>query len=320
MMDSQHYISQNWQDYRIVNASAIQYDDVWPAQCECGLPKMTYHPTSHKLTFEYDNLTSTDDNDVIADRSYNPYRYNVLGNWRPVKSYAYLTGRNSTGDTPRKNGFYNTFKPFYKLDGTKWVVDQNNILDWTFASEISRYNSYGQEVENRDALSRHSSAYYGYNNRFPVAVAANTKYSELAYDGFEDYAFSDCSTNTHFNFQQALTAHSITVSDKEAHTGRRSIRLEPGAGSATIKKRVSICVNATVLGAKVKSVTDVKAAPKAILGVNKQVVTPKKQAVIKSVQAKPKLKPVTPKATVKSQTAKPAAAKVTSKANKIIKK
>ncbi|RYZ52139.1 MAG: hypothetical protein EOP49_10270 [Sphingobacteriales bacterium] len=247
-MDSRPYLSTGWSDFRIVNASAIEYSDVWPSQCGCGLPKMTYN-SDHQLTFEFDNLASTDDIDIIAEKSYNPYLYNVVGNWRAVKSYAYLTGRNTTGATPRKNGFYNDFGSFYKFDGTKWIVDPDSFPHWTFASEVSKYNVYGVEVENEDALHRYSSAYYGYNNRFPVAVAANTQYKELGYDGFEDYSFSECTTGSHFSFQETLTPHAITITDKEAHTGRRSIRLEPGKvvegvatpNIASIQKKVIPC-------------------------------------------------------------------------------
>jgi hypothetical protein len=321
-MDPQPYLSNNWADFRIVNASAIEYNDVWPSQCECGLPKMKYD-SNHNLVFEF-NVTSNDDSDIIAARSYNPYLFNVLGNWRPVKSYAFLTGRNSTGVTPRKNGFFNSFRSFYKLDGTKWVIDQANFGNWTFASEISGFSSYGQEVENKDALDRYSSAYYGYNNRFPVAVAANTKYNELAYDGFEDYGFSECASKSHFNFKETLTPRTITVTDKEAHTGRRSIRLEPGkmeSGVAspnvsTIRKKVLSCTPPPPPAPRIKN--PVETATKA--NVVKPAVGVKK-AEIKSSPYKAKLNGLAPKkGKVRPQLMKPAPTKVITSAKKNIKK
>ena len=48
----------------------------------------------------------------------NPYLFNILGEHRAIKSYAYLTGRNtsSVGVSTRNEGFFNAFSPFYQLN------------------------------------------------------------------------------------------------------------------------------------------------------------------------------------------------------------
>ena len=229
---------------RIVNASAIEYNDQWPAQCECNLPRMAF--VNGVLKFGYETEVNTEDQDEVIKRSYNPYLYNILGNWRANKSYAYLTGRNYTIDpTPRKTGYFTDFSPFYVL-GTKWEKTAGEELKkWTFASEVTKYNPYGQEVENKDALNRYSAALYGYNNRFPVAVASNTKYSELASDGFEDYNLSNCGVSSHFDFQAQLKLNTVSVSTKQSHTGRKSLKIEP-AKKAVVKKQVVSCKTASV--------------------------------------------------------------------------
>ncbi|MFM9988581.1 hypothetical protein, partial [Flavobacterium sp.] len=247
------FLSNDWSSNRIVNASAIEYKDVWPSQCECGLPQMKFKvdnpetlidESKELLPFQYDLNNSSLDFDIVEKKSYNPYRYNVLGNWRAVKSHAYLTGRNNTADpTPRKTGFFNDFRSFYVHNSANenWTVTTGEARGrWTFASEVSQYNAWGQEVENKDALERYSSALYGYNNRFPVAVASNTKYKELAYDGFEDYDFADCNEKSHFSYEGALVKNKISITNKQSHTGRRSIRLEPKATS-TIQKKIVNC-------------------------------------------------------------------------------
>ena len=229
---------------RIVNASAIEYNNEWPTQCDCGLPKMSYNDAG-KLTYAY-NQNSTDDYDILITKSYNPYVYNILGNWRPVKSYAYLTGRNNTIDpTPRKTGYFNDFKSFYVYNATakKWEAIQSpDYNKWTFASEVTKYSPYGQEVENKDALGRSSAALYGYNNRFPTAVASNTMFTELANDGFEDYDFNDCKTQSHFSYMEALRLNRVSITSKQAHTGRKSIRLEPKE-RAIVSKKITNCNN-----------------------------------------------------------------------------
>nr|WP_199002298.1 hypothetical protein [Flavobacterium sp. ASV13] len=238
------YLSGN-SNNRIVNASAIEYNDIWPAQCECNLPKMKFD-TEGNLKFEYASATTDDDGDT--NRYYNPYLYNILGNWRANKSYAFLTGRNYTADpTPRKTGFFADFYPFYVKTNSKWGISENNKkLKWTSASEVTQYNPYGQEVENMDALKRYSSALYGYNNRFPVAVASNTKYSQLASDGFEDYDSNtkECSKDSHFDYKAQLKKNEVSISSSQAHTGRKSLKLAPNQ-KAIVKKQVNACAPGT---------------------------------------------------------------------------
>lgn len=245
--------SENWLD-RIVNASAIEYDNVWQGQCECNLPQMKY--VNGNLVFDHPEIDYTNDDmvDKIYKEAFNPYLYNIKGNWRAKKSYAYLTGRyHSNTVTPRISGFFKQFHPFYILsddENGKWHknIDQN-IKKWTFASEVTQYNPYGQEIENKDALGRYSSALYGYNFRFPLAVASNTAYNELAYDGFEDYDFSNCGLSAHFNYQGALNENNITITNKYFHTGTKSIRVAPkdNAGNnaeprkAVVRKKVISC-------------------------------------------------------------------------------
>ncbi len=227
---------------RIINASAVQYNDVWPSQCECNLPKMVF--ANGNLQYEYEKAINSDD-DAESDNFYNPYLYNILGNWRANKSFAYLTGRNYTVDpTPRKTGFFTDFASFYIFNGTNWIIrNDQNYKKWTYASEVTQYNPFGQEVENKDALNRYSSAIYGYNNLFPVAVASNTKYNELASDGFEDYGSNpeECLKASHFDYKAQLKQNDISISVTEAHTGRKSLKVAPNK-KAVVKKQVIPCV------------------------------------------------------------------------------
>lgn len=194
------------EDPRIVNASAIEYNDYWQSQCENGLPAPNQQNVNH-------------------------YLYNIKGEWRPVNSYAYLTGRNAmpTSDI-RKSGYFKAFNPFYKVDTilNRWAKDYSN---WTFASEVTKYNPYGVEVENKDALGRYSSAQYGYKYKLPIAVASNSEYREMGFDGFEDYdrqywEFGPLDLNPHFGFLDYNEKRSIT--ELASHTGKRSVLITSG--------------------------------------------------------------------------------------------
>ncbi|WP_431244386.1 hypothetical protein ACQ9BO_08750 [Flavobacterium sp. P21] len=186
---------------RIINANAVVYKDYWNTQIESNLP---YYPSynSSNVTSHTDPITGniiidTDSNWVKPsgdvkypiDVKVNPYLWNIKGNWRAEKSYAYLTGRNGGNsiNNPRNEGFFTNFNPFYKLDRTSsipvWKIDETN---WTYASSVSQYSPYGAELENKDALDRYSAAQYGYMYKLPMAVASNSKYQQIGYEGFEE--------------------------------------------------------------------------------------------------------------------------------------
>lgn len=186
-------VSNNWVDWKIINAGAVDYSDNWKVSCECAI-----------------NTT---------EGSYNPFVYNERGVWRVKSSRTYLTGRNVNAVTPRREGYFVSFNPMYKLTGNgNWYKSLNN---WTFVSEVSKYSPYGFEMENKDALNRYSAAQYGYNNSFPMAVGANTRYTEIGFDGFEDYGFDGCDVNGHFNFKGL----GGTLNTDKSHSGRYSMRV-----------------------------------------------------------------------------------------------
>ena len=200
---------------KVINASAIEYNEYWDSQCENGLPQ----PGQTEI---------------------NQYLFNIKGQWRPVKSFAFLTGRNSSASSYTRNtGYFSSFNPFYELDTItkKWNI---NNLHWTFASQITKFNPYGAELENRDALGRYSSAQYGYQYKLPVAVASNSKYSEMGVDNFEDYASSTSpsSFKPHFGFNEYIGENFI--SELTSHTGKKSIKIKP-ASKITLKKKLQAC-------------------------------------------------------------------------------
>ena len=221
--------AQTWDAKRIINASAVKYNELWLPQCECNLP-----------TISYDELGNVDFVHNGSEKSYNPYLYNILGEWRADESYAFLTGRYSgdtVNDNPRSTGFFETFSAFYKPDSSgNWSIDTNQ---WTSASQVTQYSPYGAELENKDALNRYSSAQYGYDYKFPEAVAANSEYREMGFDSFEnsydtryclveqvpgDDNFVNADITTHFSFRIGEYGND-QISNTEAHTGNRSLKL-----------------------------------------------------------------------------------------------
>lgn len=164
----------------------------------------------------------------------NRYRYGTLGIWRNQSSYVYQVDRKQT--TPKTkigtDGVYDNFA-LYKWNGS-------NPVQWSFVSEVTRYNPYGYEVENRDALGRYSSALYGYNNSVVTAVAGNASYFETAYDGFEDYENDTYYSSSlygghgHLNLLLNGSSNITTLNTNESHTGRVSLYLNNQTADHTV--------------------------------------------------------------------------------------
>jgi hypothetical protein len=211
----------------VISASAAEFSDQWDIFCECG---------------------------ITSGGKYNPYIIGKQGNWRPMKSYVYLTGRNqdlkNENTDIRKDGPYSTFSPFWTPNTTTAPFDWNKSSDqsWQFTTQMTVYSPYGFELENKDALNRKSAAVYGYNNTLPVSVSSNASYNQIGFDGFEDYDFRPCQDD-HFGFKlgyNTSTNNYVTqagsVNQKFSHTGRRSIKLAVGA-TKSITKILENCSN-----------------------------------------------------------------------------
>lgn len=200
---------------QVINASAVEFSNVWNGVCEGGID--------------------------FKNETYNPFLHNVRGDWRAIRSYAYLSGRvsdrSATAVNRRNAGYFVDFQPFYQLSGENWVV---NAAKWTTASTVTKFSPYGPELENKDALGRHSSAQYGYKYTLPTAVTSNAKYEEMGFDGFEDA--STKSSNDHFGFSQTQVdeEQGVSITDETSHTGKKSIKIEPGA-TAQFKRKIDGC-------------------------------------------------------------------------------
>lgn len=218
-------VSDNWNTYKIVNTSGVEYQHKWSSQCEFRLPNIIYNE-------EKDRYVKTPPGLKV-----NTFLYNLEGNWKAKRSYAYLTGRHNgkvgEAPNPRNSGFLTKHKPFYTLKEGKWIptLDEEKHK-WTYASEVTKFSPYGAEVENKDALHRYSSAQYGYRYTLPMAVASNTKYSQLAFDGFEDYDYKPLSGNNSDKINPHFGFHDAGVSiDPIAHSGKNSLVLAPNSSA-----------------------------------------------------------------------------------------
>ena len=224
----------NWQALDVVTADAIEFSDAWNSQCEFRLPNS-------------DGLLNTQGNLIsVNNLSFNPFLFNIKNEWRPIANYAYLDGRNNGTNAyhPREEGFFESFRPFYRRSGNQWIKDNTN---WTFSNKVTEFSPYGMEIESRDALKRYSAAQFGYRYTLPTAIGSNTEYKEIAFDGFEDYDFAPLNGNNtnpinpHFGyFDEVLSNNNTTITETTSHSGRNSLKVNPGS-SAKVKYRLISC-------------------------------------------------------------------------------
>ncbi len=204
---------------RIINANAVVYKDFWNTQLESVLP---YYPSFDGAIGATNFIQASGDVKYPYDVKVNPYVWNIKGDWKAEKSYAYLTGRNAAVgnvNNPRNEGFFTSFSPFYQYIGGAWNIADAN---WTYASSISKVSPYGAELENKDALGRYSAALYGYQYKLPMAVASNSKYTQMGYEGFEEKNTE--TPKKHFGFEMSRN----NISSQQSHTGKNSVKVSKG--------------------------------------------------------------------------------------------
>ncbi|HWY97866.1 MAG TPA: hypothetical protein VNY36_02165, partial [Bacteroidia bacterium] len=172
---------------------------------------------------------------IATNSTINPYAVGMLGNWRPERNYVYYDTRSpalaSTTSDIWKTGIYNHFNPIWKLSSGVWAPDTTDDKNWTWASRNTMFDAKGNEIEEQNALGIYSSALFGYVKSVPVAEAANARFKEIAFDGFEDYGFTNsCNSacdNSHFSFINYISDTTST----QSHTGKYSLKLSSGSNA-----------------------------------------------------------------------------------------
>ena len=181
---------------------------------------------------------------VFDQSKFNPYVYGMLGNWRAFKSYTFYDDRKESNiaaaPNPSTDGTLKAFETFWDYDATSnRILPKNtdvadNSTKWVWNIAIAQVNKRGMEIENYDPLGRYNAGLYGYNQSLPVAVTNNAHYCESAFDGFEDYGFSDelcatlCKPTRHFD----LGDIAAKLDNTQHHSGSYSLRVDAGSSQS----------------------------------------------------------------------------------------
>lgn len=184
---------------KVLNAGAVEFNENWKTYCEC-------------FGGERDFTTT------------NPFVNGTRGNWRPVRSFTYLTDRTQTqynnNTNIRRDGVFSSFSPYYYYHENEWRTSPAN---WTFVSKVTEFSPNGMTLETQDALGRYSASLFSFNNTLTTAVAANSQLRQIAEGSFEDLDYSGCTDQGVFS-----KLYESSVSQTESHTGRSSLKVGYG--------------------------------------------------------------------------------------------
>lgn len=163
----------------------------------------------------------------------------AVNNWYPTTQYFFNTLRTFTETAAnseafpsniRVDGKYISFTPFWDFAAspTSYMSIPSSIAGWQWVNAVSEISPFGYDLENVSPIGTYgvyTSVIYGYDHRFPVAVAKNASLAQIANDNMEDYQpfWVDCPTEQ-FKF---FNNFNLISSDK-AHTGKYSINIPNG--------------------------------------------------------------------------------------------
>lgn len=125
----------------------------------------------------------------------NRYVLGHKGNYRPISEYTYIARRDYSLDHIRYDGTFNTQSyPFWNnvnnSSGERRILTRSSNIPtqyWKRMRMVTKYDVFGNALEEIDASGKYVSAQYGYNRSLPVAVTSNAQQRHVAYEGFEDY-------------------------------------------------------------------------------------------------------------------------------------
>ena len=232
---------------KIINASAVEYKEKWQTDNDVFYK---YRAEINPATCE---VTEVEDCAGYLEKAINPYRKGLLGNFKGHRNMVFYGDRAETipanPTNLLQNGFLTGFDPYWNFNNDNNLVPPVDLVNtkWVSNVEGTRFNSKGMELETKDALNIYTGAQYGYSKTLPTAIANNSRYNEMAYEGFEDATYNDLLNNSsynncankHFDLQGLSNSEIINTNNTgfNAHTGTHVLKVN---ANSTVNKTVPV--------------------------------------------------------------------------------
>ena len=221
----------------VLHADATEFSDEWYLNykdLEDEIAVISPKKITPSLTASLTDILSG-----TASSPLNPYAYGMKGIWRPKRTYAYLIDRLQS--EPTKYGketqidIDGEYKEFYWFDWEQSlanIIPYNESYNWRWVNEVTEYNVNGSSKEGMNRMKIFATSLFGYKNHLVTAAASNSRTTDIAFDGFEDY---ELSPSNMYNGQKGhgninLSNYQLT---EQAHTGKYSLNVGSCIGNST---------------------------------------------------------------------------------------
>jgi hypothetical protein len=225
---------------KVINAAAVEFKEKWQTdQDVIKRLKLVFNAS----TCSFDEVEDSTGAGYL-ERSINPYKKGLLGNFRSWRSRVFYDNRKEYDTTPGtnlvENGFLKNFKSFWSFNASDNLIPDTLSAQWVWNSVLNKVNAKGLELETMDALGIYTAAQYGYNKTIPLAISSNARYNEGFAENFEDYGYNESINHTLFNTQKrhidfSVPNGQIISTDNEnfkAHTGKYVLKVGNGVTMA----------------------------------------------------------------------------------------
>ncbi len=222
---------------KVIAASAVEFKEKWQVDREV-IRKRTYFPSPCGER-ELDSIFC----EGQQEKKINPYLKGLLGNLKASRSYAYFGSREQedvhTPTAIRKDGAIKDFVNYWTLGPGNHLVPAPTNERWVWNTEVTKINSKGNELETRDALNRHTSAQYGFDNSLAIAMVQNARFGEAFSESFEDHNYNEAVYDQGMTkcverfINLGLTSNATVVNaasaNVTAHSGQYVLKMPPGS-------------------------------------------------------------------------------------------
>jgi hypothetical protein len=164
---------------------------------------------------------------IATNSQLNPYNEGLLGNWRPYKSSIFSSTRKSKSSSSPSTAIYQdgTYNNFTSFLTSSMVL---NTAGWTNAATMTKYDTRGRAIENKDALGFLSCEKYGHYDQLVVATAQNAGYEDVLFESFEDRSMASFNIKNKARCIDLFTNPDLEISSNRAHAGNNSLLIESG--------------------------------------------------------------------------------------------
>ncbi|MEO6231504.1 MAG: autotransporter outer membrane beta-barrel domain-containing protein [Ferruginibacter sp.] len=255
---------------KVVNVSAIEYKEKWQTDNDVFKRYRLVHDAQNCTDVEVEDCTG------YLEKQINPYVKGLIGNFKPCQNFVFYDKRVESDPLQptnlSKNGFLENFKLYWDFNSANNLIpDFTNTIQWVTSSNVTKFNARGLELETKDALDIYTAAQYGFNKTVPVAIANNSRSSEMLNDGFEDFNYDEGLNETTSGLRCYKSQSGITEAFENniveatsfnfaAHTGKKVLKLNNGAvpleKSFSVTNQIFDDYSLTIDSKTVKSLVD----------------------------------------------------------------